>query len=264
MVVLRAQDVTFAYAGEIRAADGLSLTLLAGEFVAVLGPNGSGKTTLVRLMSGLLEPDTGRVTLDDDEVTSMPARERARRIAVVPQSLPHVPRVRVSDFVMGGRYAHGRRLRAPSDEDRAAVRRGLELADVPGLDERPLPELSGGQLQRVFVARALAQESRVLLVDEPTASLDPEHQIAVFRILRDLVRTEGRAVLVVTHDLNLAGQFASRIALLDEGRVAAEGAPKDVLVPGVLEPVYGPHFRYGAWSDDAGDEDQPFVVPWAH
>ena len=263
MVGLDARAVKFSYPGDIRAVADLTLNLAAGELLAVLGPNGSGKTTLVRLLSGAVTPESGEVVLDGVEVAAMPPRERARRIAVVPQSLSHLPRVRVFDFVMGGRYAYGRRLRPPSAEDLAAVRAGLDQADVPGLEDRPLPELSGGQLQRVFVARALAQSAPVLLVDEPTASLAPEPQIAVFQILRDLVRDEGRAVLVVTHDLNLAGQFASRIALMDGGRIAASGTAAEILLPEILEPVYGQHFRYGSWPEESGGGALPFVVPWS-
>ena len=263
MVTLEATDIRFSYPGGISAADGLSLRLAAGELVAVLGPNGSGKTTLIRLLAGLMTPDAGEVRLDGAPIERLEPRDRARKIALVPQSLPHLPGVRVRDFVMGGRYAYGRRLRAPSEADHEAVSRGLELADVSGLESRPLPELSGGQLQRVFVARALAQEAPILLVDEPTASLDPEHQIAVFRILEQLVRDESRAVLVVTHDLNLAGQFASRIGLMTAGRVAAEGTPAEVLRPEVLEPVYGAYFRYGGWPSTDGGREHPFVIPWA-
>lgn len=262
MVTLRGEDLAYAYGGTIRGVDGVSVDVNPGDLLCVLGPNGSGKTTLVRLLAGLLRPERGLVWMGEDRVDRLSVRERARRVAVVPQSLLQLPPLRVRDFVMGGRYAYLRRMRAASEADVDAVRRALVHADVPDLGDRVLQELSGGQLQRVLVARALAQEAPVLLIDEPTSSLDPEHQIAIFALLRRLIEEEGKSVVVVTHDLNLAGQFATSIALMRDGRVSATGSPREMLVPEVLEPVYGPHFRFGTWPGEGGDEERPFVVPW--
>lgn len=263
MVTLRGEDLVYSYRASIRGVDGVSVDLSPGDLLCVLGPNGSGKTTLVRLLAGLLQPARGRVWMGDDAVASLSSRERARRIAVVPQSVLQLPRVRVRDFVMGGRYTYLRRMRPVSQADVDAVQGALRDADVPDLGDRSIKELSGGQLQRVLVARALAQDTPILLVDEPTSSLDPEHQVAVFELLRRAVEEEGKSAIVVTHDLNLAGQFATRLALLDAGRIAAEGAPDEVLVPEVLEPVYGPHFRFGTWPDSEGGAGKRFVVPWS-
>lgn len=258
---LEGRDLTFSYPGGVRAVEGVSVELERGEFLAVLGPNGAGKSTLLRLLGGLLRPDRGSVELDGVDLRGLAPRERAKRIAVVPQSLVAVPEVRVEDFVLGGRYAHLSPWKRAGGSDRSAVQRALREADAAEVSDRPLTELSGGQRQRVLIARALAQEAEVLLVDEPTNSLDPQHQIAVFDLLAKLT-CEGRAVLVVTHDLNLASQFATRALLMQEGRGVAGGSPGTILRPDVLGPVYGPHLRYGTFPGPRGGDERPFVVPW--
>ena len=257
--VIEATELAFAYEGGVRAVDGVSLALAPGEFVCAIGPNGAGKTTLLKLLAGLIDPDAGRVLSHGEPLAEVSKRERARRVAVVPQSLLALPEIRVEGFVRGGRYAHLSFWRREEPGDQRAVDRALEEADVADLRDRLLTELSGGQRQRVLVARALAQEARALLVDEPTSSLDPEHQLAVLDLLAGLA-DEGRAVLVVTHDLNLASQYATRIALLDAGRIAADGPTAEVLRPEVLCPVYGPDLRFGTWP--VGGEERPFVLPW--
>ena len=261
MVTLAAHEVVFTWPDGPRAVDGVSLAIERGELVAVLGPNGAGKSTLLKLAAGLVEPDAGRVELDGRPLGGLSKRERARRVAVVPQALRALPDVTVATFVASGRYAYLDAWRRPSASDRGAVRRALERADVEDLGERLLTQLSGGQRQRVLVARALAQEADTLLVDEPTSSLDPEHQIAVFELLAELT-CSGASVLTVTHDLNLASQFATTVALMDAGRIVARGGPEEVLRREVLEPVYGPHLRYGRWPAPRGDGERPFVVPW--
>lgn len=262
MVGLRGEDLIYAYGAGVRGVDGVSVAVGPGELLCVLGPNASGKTTLVRLLAGLLQPQGGRVWMGEDPVVSLSVRERARRVAVVPQSFPRPPALRVRDFVMGGRYAYLRRMHPATVDDADAVRRGLVEADVAELGDRVLQELSGGQLQRVLVARAMAQQAPTLLVDEPTSSLDPEHQLGIFSLLRHLVDEEGRSAIVVTHDLNLAGQFATSIALMADGKIAAAGTPREILLPEVLEPVYGSHFRFGTWPTAGGGAERPFVVPW--
>jgi iron complex transport system ATP-binding protein len=254
---LIARDLRFEYHGGIRALDGASVEIARGELVAVIGPNGSGKSTFLRCLAGLLEPSAGSVTVDGEAVVALPPRERACRIAVVPQFLPRLVDVRVHDFVLGGRYAHLGRWRSATQHDRAAVRSSLEQCDSFDVADRLMSELSGGQRQRVLVARAIAQEAGLLLVDEPTNSLDPEHQLAVFRSIADLV-AGGRAAMVVTHDLNLASQFATRVLVMQAGRTVTEGPVERVLTQAVLEPVYGPHLFFGRFSSG-----RPIVVPWA-
>jgi len=257
---LSATGLSFDYP-RLRAVDDCSLELRAGELLALLGPNGSGKSTLLRLLAGLLTPRTGAVAVAGERLETLDDRERARRIAVVPQGLLTVPDVRVEDFVLGGRYAHLGSWRRPGEADLAVVERVLETVDFAGEGDRLLTQLSGGQRQRVLVARALAQDAGILLVDEPTTSLDPPHQVATFDLLARAT-CEGKAVLVVTHELNLASQFATRLALMNNARIVATGTPDEVLRSSVLEPVYGPHLRYGTFPGPRGGALRPFVVPW--
>jgi iron complex transport system ATP-binding protein len=254
-----ARRVAYDYPGPLRALDSVDLDLHAGELAVVIGPNGSGKSTLVKVLAGLVEPREGEVRIDGRPLAAFTPRERARRIAVVPQFLPALPEVLVADFVLSGRYARMERWKAAGTLDRRAVDRALEACDAADLACRGMTELSGGQRQRVLVARAVAQEAAVLLVDEPTNALDPEHQIRVFDLLASL-RSEERAALVVTHDLNLAAQYATRLVLMDRGRIVADGEPRAVLERRVLEPVYGSHLFYGAWPEASGLRG-PFVLP---
>lgn len=259
MSLLVAQALGLEYPGPLRALEGVDLALEPGELVAVIGPNGSGKSTLLRCFAGLLQPSSGCVFLRGRPLAEVGVRERARELAVVPQFLPELPDVLASDFVLGGRYAHHRRWSGARARDHESVREALAACDAGDLGARRMSELSGGQRQRVLVARAVAQEARVLLVDEPTSALDPEHQLRVFALLGGLAG-RGRAALVATHDLNLASQFASRLVLLDAGRVAADGPVERVLRREVLEPVYGPHLFYGRAEDERGA--RAFVLPW--
>ena len=261
MTLLEARAVVHEYPGPIRALDGVDLALDPGELVAVIGPNGSGKSTLVKVLGGLVTPTSGEVRLEDRDLATLAPRERARSIAVVPQFLPALPEVKVEDFVASGRYARIARFASATTADRAAVRRGLAECDVADLKDRSMAELSGGQRQRVLLARALAQEAPVLLVDEPTSGLDPEHQIRILDLAASIsgAPTSPRAALIVTHDLNLAGQYASRVVLLDRGQVAAQGTVESVLRREVLEPVYGSQLYYGTWPDGPG-AGRPYVL----
>jgi len=253
-VLLRAEDLAYAHPGGadpggVRAVEAASLELCAGELAFLIGPNGSGKSTLLRLCAGLLRPDRGRVTLEGRDLADLSDRERARAVGFLPQGLAVLPDLGVREFVLAGRYAHVADYAALSRVDLAAVDEALARCDVAELAERNLYELSGGQRQRVFVARALAQEARLLLVDEPTNALDPEHQLAVFELLVELARGE-RGVLVVTHDLVLAGQYARRVLVLDRGRLVAQGAPQTILRGRALEPVYGRQLSEAVFEDD--------------
>lgn len=259
---LRALGLRFGYPGGPDVVSGVDLELFPGELYALLGPNGAGKSTLLRLLSGALEPAQGQVQLGGGQpLARLRPRERARRVAVVPQGLAAVPDWTVRDFAASGRYAHLPPLRSPSASDRAAVEQALEQCDLAGLGERPLPELSGGQRQRALLARALVQDAPVWLVDEPTSSLDLPHQLATFELIAALT-CQGRAVLTVTHDLNLASQFATRIGLLHDGRLCAEGDVQSVLQPAVLNEVYGTGLHYGRFPEGGRASGAPFVLPW--
>jgi iron complex transport system ATP-binding protein len=259
--VLEARGLVHAYGGGPPAVDGLDLDLVAGELVCVLGPNGSGKSTLLRLACGLLTPASGTVSVTGRPLASLAPRERARELALIPAALRAVPDRSVAEFVLGGRYAHrqgwSRWLSGPGAGDRAAVERALAAADGSELADRRLDELSSGQFQRVLVARALAQEARLLLCDEPTTNLDPEHQVRVFLLLERLVRA-GHGVLVATHDFNLASRFAQRVLILEEGHLRAVGPTAEMLTREQLEPVFGRNLHYGRSASGA----HPLVVPW--
>jgi len=261
---LEYRDVRFSYgSGEESASwvlDGVSGVICPGEFVSIIGPNGAGKSTLLRLLDGLETPASGEIRLGGRRLATLDHKERAKEIAFVPQYLARIPEVRVGDFVLGGRYAHLGRWGRRTPADRAAVERALAGCDVLGLENRLLAALSGGQRQRVLIARTLAQESTGLLVDEPTNSLDPAHQLAIFELLAGLA-SDGRAVVVVTHDLNLASQFSTRIVLIDQGKEVASGSPNELLRPEVLSPVYGDGLAFGE-RVDAGGSARPYVLSW--
>ena len=262
MVILSAQGISFAYPGEdsdvLRSA---SLTVASGDVLCVLGPNGAGKSTLLRVLAGLLKPSSGEVSIGSQPLRSLKPKARAREIALVPQALAALPEITARDFVRQGRYARLGRFGRATPADHEAVERALREADLETMGERPLEALSGGQRQRALVARALAQEPRVVLVDEPTNSLDPRHQIQVFEVIAGL-GCEGRAAVIVTHDLNLASQFATRIALMDEGRIVAEGSVHDVLNEATLRPVYGEDLVFGSRFVAGWNEERPYVLSW--
>ena len=252
-----ARDVVAGYRRDPRAVlDGVSLEVPDGSLYAVLGPNGSGKSTLLRVLLGVLAPRSGEVELDGRPVAAWGRRELARSVGVVPQSETLAFPLPVRDLVAMGRYPHLGPLRAERDADRAAVAAALERCDVTDLVERDVTTLSGGEMQRVRIARALAQEPRALALDEPTASLDVRHEMSILELLRASA-DGGLTVVLVTHHLNLAARFADRILLLDRGRVAAEGAPRDVFVEDVLERVYGWPLRV----DEDPVAGAPRVVP---
>lgn len=259
---LAARAVEFAYplGGPVLA--GVDVELAPGELVFLVGPNGSGKSTLLKVLAGLAAPTRGAVTLEGAALSGLAARERARRIALVPQALRALPDASVADFVLAGRYAHHTRLEnvlgTRSAVDAATVERALREADALELAARALGELSLGQFQRVLVARALAQEAPYLLLDEPTAALDPDHQVKLLLLIERLVAA-GRAALVVTHELALASRFASRVLVLAAGRVVATGSPLDVFRREVLAPVFGPHLLVTPASDGSA---RTLVVPW--
>ncbi|MCL4152877.1 UNVERIFIED_CONTAM: hypothetical protein GTU68_041064 [Idotea baltica] len=259
---MQAHDLAFRYQTEgALDLDGVSLEIEPGEFLAVLGPNGAGKSTLLKLLAGLLTPERGSVDVEGRGVQDWSVKERAQRLALVPQSLTSLPEVTVEAFVGYGRYSHGSLFAGPQAKDRVAVAEALARADLTELSARPLAELSGGQRQRALVARALAQEARVLLVDEPTNALDPAHQLQVFDLLAELC-DRGHSVVVVTHELNLASQFVNQGLLLACGRPVASGPIEQVLRPEVLQPIYGEDLVFGEQWAERAKGSRPFVLPW--
>jgi len=217
---------------------GVSLELRAGELHAVLGPNGSGKTTLVRAALGLVPLVAGEVEILGRPAHTWSRRDLARVVGVLPQREDNLFPQRVRETVLLGRYPHLSLLGGVGATDRAAVERALVQCDAADLADRWLWTLSGGEYQRVRLARALAQEPRLLVLDEPTASLDLRHEMELFELVRTLVDAHGLAALMITHHVNLAARFADRVLLLSEGRPAGAGAPSDVLTRDIVERVF--------------------------
>jgi iron complex transport system ATP-binding protein len=217
----------------------LTFEVAVGEIVGVIGPNSSGKTTLIRLLTRVLEPAAGEILLEGVPVGRLSLRDLARRVAVVPQGmLPQFP-FTVGELVLMGRYPHdpGRYFESP--RDRAIAREAMEATGVLELADLPLEHLSGGERQRAVVARALAQEPRLLVLDEPTSHLDLRYQVETAALLRRLNRELGTSILLVSHDLNLAAEVCDRLLLLSAGRAAAIGSPETVLDPTLLASVFG-------------------------
>ncbi|MBZ5638939.1 MAG: ABC transporter ATP-binding protein [Acidobacteriia bacterium] len=255
---LEFRSVRFAYR-EAPVFDGLTLELAEGEIAAVLGPNGTGKTTLVRLASASLRPDAGTILLRGRELAVIPAAERAREVAVVPQESRPAFDFTAREVVRMGRAPHLGLLGLEGRHDNEVVDEAMRRTAVSGLSERPFLGLSGGERQRVILARALAQEPKLLLLDEPTAFLDLRHRLLLYDLLTRLNRETGLTLLIASHDLNLAGRFADRIVLLQSGAVAADGPPHEVLTPLNLRLVYG--VRAEVRIDPA--TGRPLVVPIA-
>ncbi|MBL8987104.1 MAG: ABC transporter ATP-binding protein [Gemmatimonadales bacterium] len=239
MTALVARDVSVRYPGAgALAVEGVSLAVVPGRLVAVVGPNGGGKTSLLRALLGAIEPERGQVLLEDRPIRTWPARDRAREIGFVAQREEYPFAWRVAEVVGFGRYARLPALAALGAADHAAIDRALERADVRAFRDRRIDTLSGGEWQRVRIARALAQEPKVLLLDEPTAALDIGHEMEIFELIRQLT-DDGLASVVVTHDLNLAARFADTMVLMARGRTVAEGPPATVLEPRRLSGVFG-------------------------
>jgi iron complex transport system ATP-binding protein len=218
---------------------GVGVAVAAGEIVGVIGPNGSGKTTLVRLLAGVIRPVAGHVSLEGARLDALPRREIARRLAVVPQDSALEFPFTALEVVLMGRAPHLPPLAFPRARDLEIARAAMARLEVAAVEGRALAELSGGERQRVLLARALAQEPRVLLLDEPTTHLDLRHQTGIYDTLRGLAVATGVAVLSVLHDLNLAALYCDRLVLLAAGRVVAEGAPEEVLRAPILTAAYG-------------------------
>ncbi len=222
------RGLEFGY-GARPVLSGLDLDVRSGELLAVIGINGSGKTTLLRLMAGTEAPARGQAELFGVPASSLARRDVARRVAVLPQSLELPSGFRVAEVVAMGRTPHARSRFGTTVEDEAAVERALIDADALDLAERRVEELSGGERQRVHVAMAFAQEPELLLLDEPTVHLDLGHQVALLDTIERQRRGRGLTVVAVLHDLALAARYATRVAILDGGRIAAEGPPDEVL-----------------------------------
>jgi iron complex transport system ATP-binding protein len=256
-MTFRARNLSVRYGHEKgRALDRVDMTVPEGSLYAVIGPNGSGKSTLMRALLGLVRAESGTVHVGGRETGRWSRRDLAKEVGAVPQGEHMMFPLPVRDVVAMGRYPHLGSLRSERAEDRLAIERAMSRCDVLGLGKRDVTTLSGGEIQRVRIARALAQEPRALALDEPTASLDIRHEMTIFRLLRESAQ-RGMTVLLITHHINLAARFADRFLLLSGGRVAAEGGPKEVFRASVLAEVYG--WPVKVWEDP--ETGAPQITP---
>jgi len=235
---LRARSVTVGYGAEPVVRD-LSLTIGDGRVTTIVGPNGCGKSTLLRTMARLLKPSSGEVLLDGRSVHQIATRDVARRMALLPQTPVAPDGLLVRDLVGRGRHPHQRWFSQWSPEDESIVESALAMTDTSDLRDRPIDELSGGQRQRAWIAMTLAQDTEVLLLDEPTTYLDLAHQVEVLDLVTRLNRQRGRTVVMVLHDLNLAARYSDTIVVMKDGVVVTEGDPASVFTAALLHETFG-------------------------
>ncbi len=236
--MLEVQNISINY-GVCAVVQNVSLALRPGKIIALLGANGAGKTTLLKSLNGSLPVAAGRVLLDEKDLSGFSRREIARRIAVIAQETETKFPVSVLEFVLAGRFAQGAAFGWETVEDLRIAAQCLAECDLKNYESRQMNQLSGGERQRVVLARALATEARILLLDEPTANLDLAHQALMFRLIKARCAGGEFSSVLITHDLNLAAEFADRVILLKNGTIAANGAPEEVLTEENLQEVFG-------------------------
>jgi len=254
--MLEADAVTLGYDRRL-VSEGLSIRVPVGSFTAIIGPNACGKSTLLRALARLLTPEAGRILLSGRDIATRGAKELARELGLLPQSSLAPEGIRVADLVSRGRYPHQRAFNRWTVGDEQAVLSAMTATNVLDLSGRLVDELSGGQRQRVWVAMVLAQQTPVLLLDEPTTFLDITHQIEVMELFQHINRDEGRTLVTVLHDLNQAARYASQIVAMRDGRVVAAGAPAEVITPELVEAVFSLPSRV---IEDP-ESGTPLVVP---
>jgi iron complex transport system ATP-binding protein len=235
---LGAKGATLAYADRT-IVDQIDVAIPDGKITVIVGPNGCGKSTLLRALARLMVPKGGHVMLDGKDIHALPTREVARRLGLLPQAPISPEGILVADLVARGRSPHQSAFQQWSAADEAAVHDALAATELLDVADRRVDELSGGQRQRVWVAMALAQQTSLLLLDEPTTFLDLRHQIDVLGLLRKLNRTERRTLVLVLHDLNLACRYADHMIAMRDGKIVAEGTPNEVITAGVMAAVFG-------------------------
>lgn len=235
---------------------GIDLAVATGEFVGIIGPNGSGKSTLIKSLNGYLRPTAGEISIFGKPLVQLNRREAARMIALVPQELTFYFPYTVAEFIMMGRHPYQGITSLPSDRDVAIIEQVMNVTDTLKLRNRSIMELSGGEKQRVVLASALAQDTKLILLDEPTSSLDMYYQIEIYSILQNLNRTRQLTVVAVTHDLNLGALYCDRLVLLAEGLIVADGPPQQIITADLIAHYFGVEVIC-AVSEQSG---RPYVV----
>jgi len=255
---LSVKDLTAGYQDR-PVVDGVSLAVEQGGILGLIGPNGSGKTTLFKCISGLMKPWSGSMSLGGEDIRTMPKRKLARKAAFIPQIHSVSFPFSVEEYVLMGRYPHRGRMMPFTGEDHRVVDETLEMLDLVEVRTKHIQQLSGGEMQRVFLACGLAQKPEILLMDEPTTHLDIGHQVRLLDLVKGLARTSGLTVLVTLHDLNLAGLYCTSTALLDHGRIHAQGSPEEVLTAENILHVYRTKVEVG--QDPVSSKPHIFFVP---
>jgi iron complex transport system ATP-binding protein len=235
---VRVQALNYAF-GKHPVLKNLTFSITAGQFFIIIGPNGSGKTTLMKLLAGILAAEAGRIRILDRDIRRFSPKSLARQVAYVPQRVETGLPFTVEETVLMGRAPHQKILGMPRPEDLRALRQAMEITRIKHLAARKLDQLSGGEQQRVVIARALCQQPRIILLDEPTASLDLSHQLQTMDLMEQLKTDRSVTVVMVSHDVNLAAVYADRLLLLDEGEIRSRGTPGEVLTLENLEATYG-------------------------
>ncbi|MEZ3500175.1 ATP-binding cassette domain-containing protein [Pantoea sp. KPR_PJ] len=235
---LQGDALTLGYEKKI-VAEGLSVTIPDGELTVIIGPNACGKSTLLRALSRLAPPLQGQVLLDGEAIARLSTKAVARRLGLLPQSSQAPSGISVSELVARGRYPHQPLFGRWRDEDEAAVQQAMRATGVADIAAQPVDQLSGGQRQRVWIAMVLAQQTPLLLLDEPTTWLDITHQIELLELMQDLNQQHGRTLVVVLHDLNQACRYATHLIAMRSGQIIAEGRPAEIVTPALIEAVYG-------------------------
>lgn len=253
---LRGEALTLAY-GKKTIAESLNVTIPDGHFTAIIGPNGCGKSTLLRTLSRLMTPVHGHVYLDGEEIQRYASKEVARRIGLLAQNATTPGDISVQELVARGRYPHQPLFTRWQQEDEDAVQRAMQATGIMNLASQSVDTLSGGQRQRAWIAMVLAQDTSIMLLDEPTTWLDISHQIDLLELLSELNRERGYTLAAVLHDLNQACRYATHLIALRDGKIVAEGAPKEIVTPALIEAIYG--LRCVIIDDPVANT--PLVVP---
>lgn len=236
--MLTLQNVSFGYFKE-PVLTGIDLQIKSGEFIGIIGPNGAGKSTLIKLMNGMLSPESGVIKLDDHEIGRLKKNIIARTMAYVPQEINFSFDYLVRDVVLMGRFPYLKYFGIYGEEDYQIARESMEVMEITQFENRKFSDLSGGEKQRVVVASALAQNPKIMLLDEPTSALDLHHQISIYTILKQQQKTTGLTSVIVTHDINLAAQFCDRMIILHQGKIIRDGKPGEILQFQLLQEIFG-------------------------
>ncbi|MBX3071021.1 MAG: ABC transporter ATP-binding protein [Thermomicrobiales bacterium] len=253
---LAADSVTLGYDEQTIVSD-VSLAIPDGKITTIIGPNGCGKSTLLRSLVRLKAPDSGTVILDGQAIQHFPTKEVAKRLGLLAQQATAPGGVTVEDLVMRGRFPHQSFLQPPNQQDRDAVDRALDLTNMTGLRTRPVDQLSGGQRQRAWIAMVLAQETPILLLDEPTTYLDIAHQLQIVELVRHLNETDGRTIVLVLHDINEAIRISHNIVAMKDGQILAQGSPASIITSELIGEIYGAECDVLL----APGQDKPFCIP---